>query len=104
MLSAIRAENIELAPGSFHTESEGVAKSGCRQLGNAVWEVLPVGGPGGREAAGRMGCAAARRKSPGPAWQPPSSCLEAWFSSRDSTVSFAMGLIPRSLLRLYLVL
>jgi len=36
MLSDISAENFELAPGSFHTGSEGVAKSGCRQLGNAV--------------------------------------------------------------------
>ena len=47
MLLDIRAENIESAPGSFHNGSEGVAKSECRQLGNAVWEVLSVGGPGG---------------------------------------------------------
>ena len=88
MLLNIGAENIESAPGSFHTGSEGVARSECCQLGKAVWEKLPVGGPGGRATVGRMGCAAARRKSPGASCQAPFCCLEAWFSSRDSTVSF----------------
>ena len=88
MLLNIGAENIELCSASFHTGSESVAKSECRQLGNAVWEVLSVGAPGGRGAVGRMGCAAARRKSPGASCQAPFSCLEGWFSSRDSTVSF----------------
>ena len=33
-------QNIELAPGSFHTGSESVDKSECRQLGNAVGNAL----------------------------------------------------------------
>jgi len=41
------AENIELAPGSFHTGSESVDKSECCQLGKAVWEKLSAGDPGG---------------------------------------------------------
>ena len=43
MLTDIRAENIKSAPGSFHTGSEGMDNSECRQLVNAVG-----GGPGGR--------------------------------------------------------
>ena len=34
------AENIELAAEFFHTGSEGVDKSECCQLGNALWETL----------------------------------------------------------------
>jgi len=61
---------------------------------NAVnWETLsgkccPLAARAVEGTAGRVGCAAARRKSPGPACQAPFSCLEAWFSSRNSTVSF----------------
>ena len=46
MLLNIGAENIELCSASFHTGSEGVAKSECRQLGKAVWEKLSAGDPG----------------------------------------------------------
>jgi hypothetical protein len=52
MLLDIRAENTELAPGSYHAASEGVAKSECRQLGNAVgWR------------SGRAGVEQGRRKT-----------------------------------------
>ena len=93
MLLNIGAENIELAPGSFHTGSEGVARSECCQLGKAVWEKRSgkscrLAIRAGWWAAGRIGCAAASRKSLGPSWQAPFSCLEGWFSSWDSTASF----------------
>jgi hypothetical protein len=42
----IGAENIELCFASFHTGSEGVARSECCQLGKAVWEKLSAGDPG----------------------------------------------------------
>jgi len=92
MLLDIGAENIELAPGSFHIGSEGVDKSGCRQLRNAV-------NRGSRRAAGgwpdrlRNG----QPQVAGSSCHSPLSCLEAWFSSRDST--FALRESPFSCCR-----
>ena len=42
------AENIELAPGSFHAGSENMENSECCQLGNAV------GWRSGRAVGGRL--------------------------------------------------